>query len=41
VADHLEQMDATTVVPPKAKFSVDASGTMHLALEPQSRGGEA
>jgi N-methylhydantoinase A len=30
----VEQMDATTVVPPKAKFLVDASGAMHLTLAP-------
>jgi N-methylhydantoinase A len=30
----VEQMDTTTVVPPKARFSIDATGAMHLALEP-------
>lgn len=30
----IEQMDTTTVVPPKSKFSIDATGTMHLELEP-------
>jgi N-methylhydantoinase A len=30
----IEQMDATTVVPPKAKFSLDAAGIIHLTLEP-------
>jgi N-methylhydantoinase A len=30
----VEQMDATTVVPPRAKFAVDSTGTMHLTLEP-------
>ena len=30
----IEQMDATTVVPPKAKFRLDASGAIYLALEP-------
>jgi N-methylhydantoinase A len=29
----VEQMDATTVVPPKTQFKVDATGTMHLTLE--------
>lgn len=28
----VEQMDATTVVPPKTRFSVDASGVIHLEL---------
>jgi N-methylhydantoinase A len=28
----VEQMDTTTVVPPKAAFRVDAGGTMHLEL---------
>jgi N-methylhydantoinase A len=28
----VEQMDTTTVVPPKAAFRVDASGTMHIDL---------
>jgi len=28
----IEQMDTTTVVPPKAGFRVDASGAMHLEL---------
>lgn len=31
----VEQMDATTVVPPKAKFRVDASGALELTLEPR------
>jgi len=30
----IEQMDTTTVVPPRARFSIDATGTMHLELEP-------
>ncbi len=30
----IEQMDTTTVVPPKSKFRIDATGTMHLELEP-------
>jgi N-methylhydantoinase A len=30
----VEQMDATTVVPPKAKFMIDASGVIVLELEP-------
>jgi N-methylhydantoinase A len=29
----IEQMDATTVVPPKTKFKVDASGSLLLSLE--------
>jgi N-methylhydantoinase A len=37
----VEQMDATTVVPPKAKFRLDASGAIHLALEPVSQRAEA
>src|SRR5690606_18910418 len=28
----VEQMDTTTVVPPKAAFRVDAGGSMHLEL---------
>ncbi len=30
----IEQMDTTTVVPPRSRFNIDASGTMHLELEP-------
>ena len=30
----VEQMDATTIVPPRAQFSVDASGSMMLELAP-------
>lgn len=30
----IEQMDTTTVVPPRSRFSIDATGTMHLELEP-------
>jgi len=37
----VEQMDATTVVPPKAQFRVDATGTMHLNLEPTRKQLEA
>ena len=37
----LEQMDATTVVPPKAKFRLDGSGAVHLALEAMSAQAEA
>jgi N-methylhydantoinase A len=37
----VEQMDATTVVPPKAQFRVDATGTMHLTLEPMHKQLEA
>jgi N-methylhydantoinase A len=37
----IEQMDATTVVPPKAKFSLDAHGAMHLSLEAANRQTEA
>jgi N-methylhydantoinase A len=30
----IEQMDTTTVVPPRSRFTIDASGTMHLELDP-------
>ena len=30
----VEQMDATTVVPPKTRFRVDATGAMHLEWLP-------
>jgi N-methylhydantoinase A len=30
----VEQMDTTTIVPPRAAFRVDGSGTMHLDLAP-------
>lgn len=30
----IEQMDTTTVVPPRSRFKIDATGTMHLELEP-------
>jgi N-methylhydantoinase A len=30
----VEQMDATTVVPPRSRLVVDATGTMHLELDP-------
>jgi N-methylhydantoinase A len=30
----IEQMDTTTVVPPRARFSIDTTGAMHLDLEP-------
>lgn len=30
----IEQMDTTTVVPPKARFEIDPTGTMHLELQP-------
>ena len=37
----LEQMDATTVVPPKAKFSLDAGGVVYLEIEPVQQQSEA
>ena len=37
----IEQMDATTVVPPKAQFRLDASGVMVLTLEPEQNLSEA
>jgi len=37
----IEQMDATTVVPPKAKFTIAASGGMHLELTPHDARSEA
>jgi N-methylhydantoinase A len=37
----IEQMDATTVVPPKAKFRLDAAGIIHLVLEPVHQPREA
>lgn len=30
----IEQMDTTTVVPPRAKFDIDDTGTLHLEIEP-------
>ncbi len=37
----VEQMDATTVVPPRAQFSVDSSGALLLELEPAMANREA
>jgi N-methylhydantoinase A len=37
----VEQMDATTVVPPKTRFRVDALGAMHLELPPSEQSEEA
>jgi N-methylhydantoinase A len=37
----VEQMDATTVVPPKTRFRVDAWGAMHLELPPSEQSEEA
>jgi N-methylhydantoinase A len=37
----VEQMDATTVVPPKSQFRVDATGTMHLTLDVAQKPQEA
>jgi len=37
----IEQMDATTVVPPKAQFKLDPSGVMVLTLEPLQNPSEA
>jgi len=37
----VEQMDATTVVPPGAKFKVDAAGNLDLTLEPRAAAEEA
>jgi len=37
----VEQMDATTVVPPKAKFKVEATGALDLTLAPRPAAEEA
>jgi N-methylhydantoinase A len=37
----VEQMDTTTVVPPRAAFRVDASGVMHLELAPRVQAQDA
>ena len=37
----VEQMDTTTVVPPKAGFRVDASGALILQLAPQANDAQA
>ena len=37
----VEQMDATTVVPPRTRFSVDAAGVMHLELSVAEKPQEA
>jgi N-methylhydantoinase A len=36
----VEQMDTTTVVPPKAKFSVDRHGVLHIQLQVMGQGAE-
>ena len=36
----VEQMDATTVVPPRTSFRVDATGSMHLTLQPVEKHAE-
>jgi N-methylhydantoinase A len=37
----VEQMDTTTVVPPRARFSLDSVGAMHLELDPALQPREA